>query len=106
MDGVIGAEDDLADGGAGRCGQADGDDVALDGLVEGRVEQLVQFLRLDAHDGLFFADEAFADEVGGDLHHRAAGALAAARLQEPEAALLNRELDVLHVAVVLLERLR
>jgi hypothetical protein len=39
----------------------------------------------------------------GDLHRRRAGALAGARLQHEQLALLDGELDVLHVLVVLLE---
>ena len=44
--------------------------------------------------------------VDRDLERRRRGALAGAGLQHEELALLHRELDVLHVAVVLLERLR
>ena len=42
--------------------------------------------------------------VDGDAHGGEAGALAVAALQHVELALLDGELDVLHVAVVLLER--
>ena len=46
------------------------------------------------------------DEVDGDLHHRLAGALAVAGLQHEQLTLLDRELEVLHVAEVILEELR
>ena len=42
-------------------------------------------------------------QVDGDRSAALRGALAGARLQHPELAALDRELDVLHVAVVLLE---
>ena len=51
-------------------------------------------------------DQPFGDEVDGDLESRLRGALAGSRLQHPELAFLDGELDVLHVAVVLLERRR
>jgi hypothetical protein len=43
------------------------------------------------------------DQVDGDLHRGAAGALAVPGLQHVELALLHGELDVLHVAEVALE---
>ena len=43
--------------------------------------------------------------VDGDLQGRRRGALAVAGLQHLELALLDRELDVLHVAVVAFEPL-
>ena len=45
-------------------------------------------------------------EIVRDAHRRDAGALGDASLQHPEAPALDRELDVLHVAVVALEALR
>ena len=46
------------------------------------------------------------DHIDGDLHRGDAGALAGAALQDEEPALLDGELDVLHVAVVVFELLR
>ena len=46
----------------------------------------------------------FVRHVDGDLERRLRGALAGAGLQHVELALLHRELDVLHVAVMLFER--
>ena len=54
----------------------------------------------------FGVELALGDEVDGDLHHRLAGALAVARLQHEQLAVLDRELEVLHVAEVILEQLR
>ena len=109
-DGVLRAEDDAAGGGAGAGGQALGLDPALlDGLelhvgVEDRPQQLVELLRLDAHERLLVADEALVGHVDGDADGRQAGALAVARLQHEQAAALDGELEVLHVAHLVLER--
>ncbi len=67
------------------------------------MQQLVELLGLLAQHRLALIDGALVHEVDGDLHHRAAGALAGACLEDPEAALLHRELDVLHVLEVRLE---
>ena len=48
-------------------------------------------------------DETFIDHVAGDLHRGEAGAFAGARLQEVELSRLDREFDVLHVAIVAFE---
>ena len=98
--GLVGVEDDLAGRGAGRGRQAGGDHGARRIGVQRRVQQLVQRRRLDPADGLFLRDHAFGGEVHGDLQRRLGGALAVAGLQHPQTALFDRELDVLHVAVV------
>ncbi len=49
-------------------------------------------------------EQALLDGVDGEAHRRLRGALGAARLQHVQAPLLDRELGVLHVAVVALER--
>ena len=80
-------------------------------------EELVQRLRLDAQQrGLPrlvgrargavapCRRRALARHLHGDAHGRGRRPLAGARLQDVEPALLHRELDVLHVAVVALER--
>ena len=100
---VVGAEHDPADRRTRRCGQALRDDIAGGRRVEGGMQQLIQLVGLDAQDGFVLAENALAHEVDGDLDHRLGRALAVARLQEPELLLLDRELDVLHVAVVRFE---
>ena len=50
-------------------------------------------------------DQPFVDQVDGDAHGGEAGPLGVAGLQHPDLAALDRELDVLHVPVVLLELL-
>ena len=54
-------------------------------------------------DRLIAVDQALVRHVDRDLERGVRGALAAAGLQDPEPAVLDGELDVLHVAVVRLE---
>ena len=70
-----------------------------------RPQELVQLVGLDAHERLFGADQALVGHVDRDADGGQPGALAVARLQHEEAAALDRELEVLHVAHLALERL-
>ncbi len=90
---------------ARRCGQSLHDDFGVfhRRLVENGVEQLVEFGRLAAQYGGLFVDQAFAQHVHGDLHHRGARTLAVATLEHPEFAVLDREFDVLHILEILLQ---
>src|SRR5207237_3417060 len=95
--------------GAGRKPAAE-DAAALRGAlfflhVEDRREELHDLPRLHALDRLALVDETFVDHVAGDLDRGEAGALAGAGLQQVQLARLDRELNVLHVAVVPLELL-
>ena len=103
--GVLGEEHYGTRRGARRCGQTFGDDLcAGDGLlVEDGVEQFVEFRGLAAQHGGLLVDQTLAEHVHGDLDHRGARALAVAALQHPELAVLNRELDVLHVGEILFQ---
>ena len=103
--GVLGEEHHRTRSGSRRCGQTLGDDLRIgDGLlVEYGVQQLVEFGRLAAQHGGAFVDQTFAEHVHRDLDHGGAGALAVAALEHPQLAVLNRELDVLHVLEVLLQ---
>ncbi len=67
------------------------------------MQQLVELGRLDAQHRIVLADQPLLHHVDGDLHRGPGGALAVAGLQHVELALLDGELDVLHVAVVVLE---
>ena len=69
-------------------------------------QELVDLGRLDPADRLFLGDHALADHVDGDLHGRGGGPLGAAGLEHEQVAALDRELEVLDVAVVALEALR
>ena len=102
LDGVLGGEDDLADRRAGRGGQAGGKHFDLGALfIETRNQEVVELVGLDAEDGFFLGDEAFADHVDGDAYGGQAGALAVASLQHVELAILDGELEVLHIAIML-----
>ncbi len=68
-----------------------------------RVEQGIHIGRLNTHDGLFTADQAFIGHVDRDLDGCLGGALTVTGLQHPQPALLDGELDVLHLAIVLLQ---
>ena len=72
-------------------------------LVEAREHQLGQLVAGDAQHGLVHLDQALVDHVDRDPERRLGRALADARLQHPELAALDGELDVAHVAVVPLE---
>ena len=68
------------------------------------MKELIERGRLDALDRLGALDQLLIGHIDCDLECRFGGALAGARLQHPELALLDRELEVLHVAVVTLEQ--
>ena len=101
--GVGGGEDGLAHRGARGGVQAAGHHVVGGVLVELRVQQLVELVGGHAHDGLFLGDEAFLLHLDGDAQGGRCGALAGARLQHPQLALLDGELDVAHIAEVVLQ---
>ena len=84
-------------GDAGRGGQR--------GRVELVAQQLVDVGGLDPGDRLFLGDRAFLDHVGGDAHGRGRGPLRGTGLEHVQPAALDRELEVLDVAVVRLELL-
>ena len=67
------------------------------------MEELVERGGLHAHHRLFASDEAFVAHVDRDRDRSLRSALAGARLEQEELALLHRELEVLNVAVVLLQ---
>ena len=102
LDGFFGGEDDLADSRAGRGRQAGGEDFDLLALFDQAGNQeVVKLVGLDAVDGFFLRDELFLDHVDGHANSGQAGALAVAGLQHVELAILDGELEVLHIAVVL-----
>ncbi len=68
------------------------------------MQQLIQRSRIDPHHRVLFRDQAFIGELDRDAQRGFRRALAAAGLQHPQLALLDRELHVLHVAVVLFEQ--
>ena len=101
--GGIGVEHHLARGRTRRGGKPLGQHIALGIGIERWVEQLVERRRIDPRDRLLAGDQALIRHVDRDLQRRLGGALARARLEHPELGLFDRELDVLHVAVMRLE---
>ena len=101
--GRIRVEHDRSRRRAGRCVQPAGSDLDRRVGIDHRVEQLIELSRVDPRDSLLAGDEPFVDHLGGHAQRRGRGALAGARLQKVERAFLDRELDVLQVAVVGLE---
>src|SRR5207237_6672537 len=108
FDGVIGREHHLSARRARRGGQASGRGRNLLPLVliESGREQLVERLGIDEQTRLLWRQQLLVDEVGGDADGGVTGALAAAGLQHEQPLVLDRELEVLHVLVMLLEARR
>ena len=102
----VGVEDGLAAGGAGRGVEASGDDFWLRLGIDAGMQKLIDLGRLDPLDGLVLEDHFLAHHVDGDFDGRRGRSLGRAGLQHPELLLLDRELDVLDVAVVLLQLVR
>ena len=75
----------------------------LGGRIEHRVQQLIELLRIDAQHGFLLVDQPFAHHLHGDADGRRTRALAVAGLQHVQLAVLDGELEVLDVAVVLLQ---
>jgi hypothetical protein len=97
-------EDDLADRGTRRRADAGGDLGDLAAGVEPGEHQPGQLLAGDPADRLVHVDQALVDQLRGDAEGGRGGALADSRLQHPQLAALDGELDVAQVAVVVLQR--
>ena len=95
--------------GAGRRIQALGQEpvrgLALGRLVEARQEQLDDLGRLDPAERLLAGQDPLPHHVDRDLHRGRGGALGRSRLEHVQLAALDRELEVLDVAVVALQAL-
>ena len=103
-DGVIAREHDLAHGGAGAGVEASRQSLILLGGIELRVQELVELRGIDTAHGLLAGDEALLDHLDGNAQGGGGGTLAHAGLEHPELTLLDSELDIAHIAVVILER--
>ncbi len=102
---LVGVEDDVAARGPRAGGQAPRE-LSLGSLrVDGGVKELVDAVRVDAEDRLFLGDEALLRHVDGRPHGVRARVRFATEpaLEHVELAVLDRELEVLHVAEVMLE---
>ena len=106
LGGRVGVEHDRPGGRARRGVQALRGDLDLDRRVEHRVQQLVELARIDPDHRFLARDHALPRHLDRDPQRGACRALARPRLQQVQRALLDRELDVLHVAVVRLEALQ
>ena len=71
--------------------------------IEHRVQQLVELRGIDPRNRVLTRDQPFVDHVDRRLQRGSSGPLRGSGLEEEELPLLDGELDVLHVAVVLLE---
>ena len=67
------------------------------------MQQLIELLRIDAQHRFLLVDQAFFHHLDGDAHRRRTRALAVAGLQHEQLAVLNGELEILHVAIVILQ---
>src|SRR4029077_20812850 len=65
--------------------------------IENRCKDLIELIGRHALDRCFPVDQFFAHHVAGELHRRYAGAFSVARLQHVHLAVLDGELEVLHI---------
>mmetsp|Transcript_40600 Transcript_40600/g.79488 ORF Transcript_40600/g.79488 Transcript_40600/m.79488 type:complete len:620 (-) Transcript_40600:61-1920(-) len=104
---LLGSEDNLSNSSAGGGGESLADHTILVGGLRRKlgVEELVEVRRVHLVDGLVLCDETLLVHVYGDLDGRGAGPLAVAALEHEELAVLDGELDVLHILIVTLKLL-
>ena len=103
--GGLGVEHDPAHRGPGRRTDAGGEALVLSLVVEPREHQPRELGAGHPAKGLVEVDQPLADHGVGHAERRLGGALAHPGLQHPELAVLDGELDVTHVAVVVLQGL-
>ena len=68
------------------------------------MQQLIERRRIDARHRFVLGDQLLVGELDRDAQRRKRRALAVARLQHPQLALLDGEFEILHVAIVPLQR--
>ena len=102
---LFGIKHDLAGRRAWRGRKPLGHDIAHGAGINGRVQELVQRRRLNPHNRFMLGDGAIGGHIDRDLQRRLGCAFAIAGLQHIELAALDRELDILHVAIVPLKPL-
>ena len=104
---IVSVEHNLTTGSTWRCGQTLGNNLGTGQslLVEDGVQQFVELLRLATHDSGFLVNLTLVQQVDGNLYHSSTCALTVTGLEEPQFALLNGELHILHITIVLLELL-
>ena len=67
------------------------------------MQKLIQRLRLDTKHCLFSCDHALIHHIAGNLKRCRSSSLAVTGLQEIQVSFLNRELHILHIAVMVLQ---
>ena len=68
------------------------------------MKQLIESHRIDAQNGCLLVDQPLAHHIHRHLERRPGSTLAGAGLEHPQLALLHREFDVLHVAIMAFEQ--
>jgi hypothetical protein len=101
--GIVGREHDHARRSAGGCAEAFCEQHFPRFRVDGRMQELIDLRGIDAQHGLFARDQLLGGHVDGDVDRGGGGALAVTGLQHPQPSAFDRELHVLHVAVVTFE---
>ena len=101
-------EDNFADRSSGNRIDTGRQDFRRQGLpvhfdIDHRIEEALDIFWLDAQDGFFLSDESFVSHVDRNAERGSGRAFARARLQHVQLAVLDRELHILHVAIVLLK---
>ena len=74
-------------------------------FVKLRMQEGVQIPRIDHSDSFLLSAHAFVHQVTGDLQRGFGGSLAVSGLQHEKLAVLNRKFHVLHIAVMLFQRI-
>ena len=69
------------------------------------MQQHVERLGVDLHEGFLFGDHAFVDKVAGYLDGGSGGTLAVTGLEHVQLIVLDGELHILHISVVILENI-
>ncbi len=102
--GFVGGKNDLSNGRARRRGQALRQHLDFASLfIEARHEEVIQLIRIDAENRFFLGDQPFVHHLQRHANRGQSRALTVARLQHVEFAILNGELEILHVLVMLLQ---
>src|SRR5262249_13761325 len=72
-------------------------------LIQPWNQEIIELVRIDAENGFFFRDQAFVYHRQRNPHSSQSSSLPIARLQHVELAVLDGELEILHVFVVFLQ---
>ena len=100
---LVRIEHHLTHRGAGRGGQPLGQHGDGGLGIDARVQQLVELARLHPEERLPLRNQSLVDHLDRNADRGLRGALAAARLQHVQHAVLDGELEILHVPIVFLQ---